>query len=305
MKDLVKKAYEYGKKHIEFGKAADYIPELAVADITDLAIAVLDKDGKIYSHGMIDKRFSVQSILKVLYYLLVLENVDSKEVSKALDVKPTALGFNSILDLDMADKPRNPMVNAGAMTSVGLLYEHVGGDVYEMIIDRLRDITQDPTIDYSKEIYQSEMSTAYNNIALINMLVGKGVLPDTIDRDKVLSTYIKTCASMVNVCNLVQFAGVIANDGIDPLSGERKFDEKYGRKLRTIMATSGMYNQAGEFAMDVGLPAKSGVGGGIIAASKDGLAIATYCPGLDEAGNSLAGVKMLEMLSDELDLSIY
>ncbi len=306
MDNLLKRAYEQSIKFVDQGKAADYIPELAKEDVTKAALAFIDKEGKAYEYGEVEKTFSIQSILKVVFYLMVLENIDKDKIDKTIGVKPTALAFNSIMDIELANgKPRNPFVNAGAIASIALLYEKFGEKTEAMIFDRTRDLMGDNTLTHSEEIYKSEMATAYNNIAIMNLMVAKGILSEETNREKVLDTYIKACAILVNVKNLARLSSLIANDGYDLVAGERKFDGKYGKILRTLMATSGMYNYAGEFALNVGVPAKSGVGGGIIAASKAGYGIATYCPGLDEFGNSLVGTKMLEILSEELELSIY
>lgn len=306
MDQILQSAYQEGLKYTDQAKPADYIPELAKEDPSKVGLALVDKDGNLYSYGRSEDRFTIQSILKVVFYLMALEELGEDKYSHYIDVKPTALGFNSIMDLELADgRPRNPLVNAGAIATVGLLYGVYGDQTEDKIFDKLRYLSSDDTITYSKEVYESELATAYNNIAIVNIMEARDRLPQDIDKDEVLKIYIKACAALVNVVNLARLAGVIANDGTDPVSKEEKFDKKYARNLRTLMATCGMYNYSGEFALNVGLPAKSGVGGGIIASSKAGYGIATYCPGLDEFGNSLAGSKMLEYISDELDLYIY
>ncbi|NLD18254.1 MAG: glutaminase A [Tissierellia bacterium] len=306
MEELLKKAYDKSIVFAKEGKAADYIPELGKADITKAGVSLIDLEGNIFSYGDTEDKFSIQSILKVVFYLLALERVKKEKLEKTIGVKPTALAFNSVMDIELAEgKPRNPFVNSGAMASIALLYEIYGDDTEDLIFEAAKNLMGDNTLAHSEEIYQSEMDTAYNNIAIINLMVGKGVLPEDTPRQKVLETYIKTSAILVNVVNLSRLSSIIANNGYDLVAGERKFDEKYGRILRTVMSTCGMYNYAGEFALNVGMPAKSGVGGGIIAAPKTGHGIATYCPGLDEFGNSLVGTKMMEIISKELDLSIY
>lgn len=306
MEELLKKAYDKSIVFAKEGKAADYIPELGKADITRSAASLIDLEGNVFSYGDFEDKFSIQSILKVVFYLLALERVNKEKIEQTIGVKPTALAFNSIMDIELAEgKPRNPFVNSGAMAAIALLYEIYGDNTEDLIFEAARNLMGDNTLVHSEEIFQSEMDTAYNNIAIINLMVGKGVLSENTPRQKVLETYIKTSAILVNVVNLSRLSSIIANNGYDLVAGERKFDEKYGRILRTVMSTCGMYNYAGEFALNVGMPAKSGVGGGIIAAPKTGHGIATYCPGLDEFGNSLVGTKMLEIISEELDLSIY
>lgn len=191
------------------------------------------------------------------------------------------------------------------MATVALLYERFKEKAESKILEKARLLMGNNDLKHSEEIFQSEIETAFNNIAILNMMVGRGILPTTKPRQKVLNIYTRTCALMVDVKDLVRLSSVISNDGYNILVNQRKFKDEHGRYLRTLMATSGIYNYSGEFALNVGLPAKSGVGGGIITASNKGYGLATYCPGLDESGNSLVGTKMLEYISKELALSIY
>lgn len=306
MEKLLKDAYDYGMKDVEKGEVADYIPELAKADKHHAGIVLIDKDGKVYKEGEVEERFTIQSIAKVVTFLLVLEEIDKEKIMKTLDIKPTALPFNSIMDLELSGgKPRNPMVNAGAMAATSLLYEKYGEDMFELSLDKLRKITGNKDLEISEEVYNSEKATAYNNYGIINIMAARGYVNDELPLKDVANMYFRICSANVNGEDLGRMSMVISNDGMDIITKERVFEEKYGRVLRTIMASSGMYNYSGEFAMRVGLPGKSGVGGGIVTASKDGIGLATYCPGLDENGNSLVGIRMLEYISKELDLGIY
>ena len=306
MQDLLKRAYEEGIKYTDEANVADYIPELAKEDKTKAGVVVIDKDGNVFSEGEVEKTFSIQSIVKVVAYLVALENIDKVRIDEAIGVKPTALPFNSVLDVELGGgKPRNPYVNAGAMAVTGLLYEKFGDDALDMVVDKVRDLADRDSINISQEIYESERDTAFNNRAIFHMMVARGIFKEDLPVDKVANMYFRNCSILVSAKDLGRISSVIANDGLDVVSGTRKFDEKHGKTLRTIMALCGMYDNSGEFALSVGLPAKSGVGGGIIATSPEGIGIATYCPGLDEAGNSLVGQKILEVITKELDLSIY
>ncbi len=306
MKDLIKGAYEEGIKFADEGVVADYIPELAKEDKSKAGVVLINKDGDIFEAGEVEKTFSIQSIVKVVAYLVALEEIDPERISEAIGVKPTALPFNSVLDVELGGgKPRNPYVNAGAMAVTGLLYEKFGDDTLDLVLNKVRDLADRDSIEVSESIYESERDTAFNNRAIFYMMVARGVFNEDMPVDKVANMYFRNCSILVNAKDLARISSVIANDGLDVVSGKRKFDEKYGRTLRTVMAMCGMYDNSGEFALKVGLPAKSGVGGGIISASPEGIGIGTYCPGLDEAGNSLVGQKMLEIITDELDLYIY
>lgn len=306
MEKLIKRAYEEGKKLTSEGKLADYIPELAKEDKTKAAVVLIDKEGNIYEQGDVEKTFSIQSISKVITYLMVLENIDEETVNRAFGVKPTAMQFNSIVDLELGrGKPRNPLVNAGALAGTGLLYEKYGEKTFEIILDKIKYLSGNENIGYSKEIYISERDSAFKNRAIINILVARGYLSSDLPVNEVANTYFKVCSILTNTRDLARISSVLSNDGLDVITKEQKFNKKLGRTIRTTMAMGGMYDYSGEFAQEIGLPAKSGVGGGIIIASQAGYGIATYCPGLDEFGNSIVGERILEIIAEELNLSIY
>lgn len=303
MDNILKNAYEYGLEFIEKGKVADYIPELAKVDKHASALAIIDQDGKLYSIGNDEDTFSIQSIVKVIIYLCALE-ISEEKVTQRCGIKGTALAFNSMQDLLLnSGKARNPMVNAGAMTMTGIVHEVHKEDTFDYILAKVRTMANRYDIEVSEEIYRSERDTAYGNRALINYMANNGYI-DVENIDNIANCYFKLCSILVNVKDLANISYTLSNDGKNA-EGKKVFDNKYGPVLRKIMAFCGMYDNSSEFAQEVGLPAKSGVGGGIITASKAGLGLATYSPGLDEAGNSLVGTKMLEIISKELDLDIY
>ncbi|MDO5028867.1 MAG: glutaminase A [Bacillota bacterium] len=306
MKEVLERAYEEGLKYTDQGQVATYIPELAKEDPTKVAIAAYDQDGSYYEKGEVDQRFSIQSVSKVITYILCLEEIPAGKIQKAIGVKPTALPFNSVLDLELGGgKPRNPLVNAGAIAATALLYEKFGDQTFDKVLDKIRDLAEDPDIVLDENIYNSERSSAFTNFALFNLMVSRGNLSEDIPIQKVADAYFKACSVLVNVKDLARIGYVLANDGFDKISGQEKFSKEIARRVRTVMAMGGMYDYCGEFAQLIGLPAKSGVGGGIMTASKEGLAIATYCPGLDDHGNSFVGIKMLEAMAQELEFSIY
>lgn len=306
MKNILQKAYEEAIKLADQGEVADYIPELAKEDKNIAGVSIISKDGEIFEAGDVEKTFSIQSIAKVITYLLVLENIDREKIEKTLDVKPTALPFNSVLDVELAGgKPRNPLVNAGAMAATALLYEKFGEKTFDIVFNKIKELAGNENLEVSEEIYTSERDSAYNNRAIINMMVARGILSEDLPVDDIANIYFRYCSTLVSARDLARISSVLSNDGLDVVTNEKKFDESLGSEIRTVMAMGGMYDYSGEFALRVGVPAKSGVGGGIITASKDGLGMGTYCPGLDQFGNSLVGVRMLEIISKELNLSIY
>lgn len=306
MESLIKRVYEEGLKYRDLGEVASYIPELAKENKNNVALAYINKKGDLFSIGKTDKTFSMQSISKVIIYILALENLGIERIRKSIGVKPTALPFNSVVDLELAGgKPRNPLVNAGAMAATTLLFEKFGDKTFDVILEKVRLMADNNSIVVSEEIFQSERSSAFTNFALFNLMVARGILPNNLPNEKIADIYFRACSILVNVENLARIGFVISNDGYDSISKSQKFESQYGQRIRTVMAMAGMYDYCGEFAQGVGLPAKSGVGGGIMTASKDGFSIATYCPGLDSYGNSLVGIKMLSMMNRELGLSIY
>lgn len=306
MKEVLERAYEEGLKYTDQGEVATYIPELAKEDGSKVAIAAYDMNGSYYEKGAVDKRFSIQSVSKVITYILCLEEIPSGKIQKAIGVKPTALPFNSVLDLELGGgKPRNPLVNAGAIAATALLYEKFGEETFDKVLEKIRYLADDQDIVLDEAIYRSERSSAFTNFALFNLMVSRGNLSADIPIQKVADAYFKACSVLVNVKDLARIGYVISNDGYDKITNEQKFSKEIARRVRTVMAMGGMYDYCGEFAQIVGLPAKSGVGGGIMTASKEGFSLATYCPGLDSYGNSLVGIKMLEYMAKELNLYIY
>lgn len=287
--------YEEGLEHIEEGELADYIPELTLVDKNKAGIAVIDENG-LHSYGDTAIRFTIQSIVKIPIYIKAM--VDGVDLYKYTDITSSAMSFNSITDLTLNDgKPRNPVVNAGAISLVGALYEIYGEDTYTQILTLIEDLIG-RSATYSQDVYLSEYTTAYKNQAIINYMATKGIV-DINHIDEILRTYLKLCAICVDTIDLVKLGYIISRDFEDTY-----IPENMGTKVRTVMAMCGMYNNSAQFGMEVGLPAKSGVGGGVMAASRN-IAVATYSPGLNRFGNSHVGTYMLKRLSEELDLTIF
>lgn len=306
MQELINQAYEYGRTFIDCGEPATYIKELILKDTEKSGLALYDPNGNFYSAGDIDCRFTIQSIAKIISFLVLLESMSLEDIQKTVDMKPSALSYNSIMDLELAGgKARNPMNSLGAVAIIALLYQIHGEKTYDQILAKTQDLLDNRELDYQKEIFQAERSTAYNNTASLYLMVAQGWLEKDTPIEDIISTYSKICSIHVNTRELARFAYLLSHSGEDPKTDKRYFSEDHARILRTIMATSGMYEMSGEFALDVGLPAKSGVGGGLVAASKDGYGLASFSTKLDEAGNSIVGIKMLEYLSKKLHLSIY
>ncbi len=301
LETLVEKNKEYGND----GQLASYIPALLEANPNDLGVAIVDVEGRKYYAGQCEKNFTIQSISKVVSLILALGDNGRTNVFKRVDVEPTGDGFNSIVNLETKDKkrPYNPMINAGAIATTSLIYGEDGEDKLERIIKFMRKATNNPNISINEEVYVSERRTGDRNRALAYFMKSNGMLQG--DVEEILELYFRQCSIEANAIDLAMFGSVLANDGVTPWNGERLMSRETCRIVKTIMVTCGMYDASGEFAVHIGIPAKSGVGGGILATVPRRMGIGVYGPALDKKGNSLAGIHVLKDLSEELDLSIF
>ena len=298
---LVEKNRVYGKE----GNVASYIPALSKANADDLGIYVVDSKGKEYYSGDYDKKFTMQSISKIVSLFLAIRDNGRFNVFKKVDVEPTGMGFNSIVNLEASDsgKPYNPMINAGAIVTTSLIDGRNVEEKLEKILDFMRTVTNNKYIDVNEEVYLSEKETGNRNRALAYFMKSTGVLEGNVE--EILELYFKQCSIELTAKDLARFGAVLANDGVIPWTNEKIIPKEVCRIVKTIMVTCGMYDASGEFAVNVGIPAKSGVGGGIIATVPRKFGIGIYGPSLDEKGNSIAGLKLIKDFSNELDLSIF
>lgn len=298
---LVEKNRVYGKE----GNVASYIPALSKANADDLGIYVVDSKGKEYYSGDYDKKFTMQSISKIVSLILAIRDNGRYNVFKKVDVEPTGMGFNSIVNLEASDsgKPYNPMINAGAIVTTSLIDGRNVEEKLEKILDFMRTVTNNKYIDVNEEVYLSEKETGNRNRALAYFMKSTGVLEGNVE--EILELYFKQCSIELTAKDLARFGAVLANDGVIPWTNEKIIPKEVCRIVKTIMVTCGMYDASGEFAVNAGIPAKSGVGGGIIATVPRKFGIGIYGPSLDEKGNSIAGLKLIKDFSNELDLSIF
>jgi len=306
MQEILQRAYVYAKPFTKEGKVVDYIPALAGADKSRLGASIIDEEGNLYEIGAVDIQFSMMSIAKVILYLIALENYELEEIKQYVGLKGSSKPYNSLLDLEMSEgkKPVNPFINAGALVTTYLIYNKFGDSTINKIIEKVRKLAGNDTIDYDRGIIEAGKGSGQANKAIMYSLQNNRVIPLSIDVTEILDIYAVACAIIVNTRDLATISYVLSNGGHN-IGGEKLLDTEHTRILRTLMATCGTYDFAGDFAVEIGLPSKSGVGGGIMATTNKGLGIATYCPGLDSRGNSVAGIKMLEYISKELKLGIY
>ena len=305
MQKLLERVLKHNQKYTKDGKVATYIPELSKANGHDLGISIISLNGNEYSVGVSDKKFTIQSISKVVTLLLAIMDDGKNNVFSKVGVEPTGQGFNSIVNLEIKAplKPFNPMVNSGAIVTTSLIYGNTQEERFERILNFTKKITGNPNITYNHDVYLSEKKTGDRNRALAYFMKSNNIFTGNVE--EVLDLYFKQCSIEVTCRDIARIAAVLANEGVLPWSGERILTREACRIVKTIMVTCGMYDASGEFAVSVGVPAKSGVSGGIMAAVPNRMGIAVYGPALDSKGNSVAGLKVLQDLSEELDLSIF
>ena len=298
---IINDCYQYTKN----GKVATYIPELAKADKNEFGICIITDDDKIYSAGDYDKYFTMQSIVKPMILLMALKDKGEEKVRSLVGVESTGKPFDAFNYSDQALRCEhiNPMINIGAITLCSL----IDGETYEEKFSRLLNLTRkmadNPNLEVDEAVYMSEKATGNKNRALAYMLKSYGMID--ADVESVLDCYFRACSVKVTSVDLAKIALVLSNKGTDNKTGKQIIDKKYAKYINAVLMTCGMYDGSGEFAVNVGVPAKSGVGGGIMAVVPGRMGIGIYSPALDSKGNSYAGIKALELLSNELELSIF
>ena len=307
MEGLLNELIEQCRPDTKNGKVASYIPALAKADPNALGVYILDRNGLHSQGGDSQVRFSIQSIIKPMLLLLALMDNGEDYVRRRVGVESTGKPFDAInisdaVSQEILSEHINPMVNMGAIVMTTL----IKGENYKERFDRLLELTRklanNPEIDVDEEVYLSEKATGNKNRALAFLMRSCGLLDD--DVEEVLDCYFRACSIRVDCRDLARIAFVLSNKGRDFL-GNELFPARYAHYVNAVMLTCGMYDGAGDFAVTVGVPAKSGVGGGIMAVVPGRMGIGIYSPSLNKKGNSIAGLRILRRLSRQLELSIF
>ena len=284
------------------GKVANYIPALANVDAGKLGIAVTTIDGETIGAGDYLEPFSIQSISKVFSLTLALTLYEETEIWSRVGKEPSGHSFNSLVQVELErGKPRNPFINAGALVIADLLQSRLGAPKHRML-ELVRALSQNDKVCFDKQVADSEYQHSARNAAIAYLMKSFGNFQG--DVDTVLRTYFHYCALKMNCADLSRAMLYLANRG-KTLDGTELISQVQTRQLNALLATSGLYDGAGEFAYRVGMPGKSGVGGGIIAVIPGELSVCVWSPELDNQGNSLAGTAMLEQLSQRLGRSIF
>ncbi len=288
------------------GKVADYIPALAEVDKKQFGMAITLNTGECYGIGDYQHPFSVQSISKVFSFTLALRAYRQALYTR-VGREPSGDPFNSLVQLEYEQGiPRNPFINAGAIVVCDSLISHFRDHKYnaqEETLHFIRECSNDDTINFDNNVFTSEMQHGYLNIALANLMKSFGNLNN--DVDEVITTYFQQCSVVMNCQQLSRAMLYLAYHGRDPITGREFISGSQAKRINSLMLTCGHYDASGDFAFSVGIPGKSGVGGGIVAVIPGKMAIAVYSPALNKNGNSLAGTKALELFTTMTGLSIF
>ena len=287
---------------LDEGKVADYIPALARVSPRRFAMAVIANDGREWHTGEASTPFSIQSISKLFTLALVYAH-DGEDLWNRVHKEPSGTHFDSLVQLEYEQGlPRNPFINAGAHVTTDRLLS-LTGDAPRALLELLRRLAGNDAITVDDEVAASELEAGHRNRALANLLKSFGRLEN--DVDAVLGAYFRSCAIAASCLDLARAARFLAHEGVDPVRGERILDPSRTKRLNSLMLTCGTYDAAGDFVYRVGLPGKSGVGGGIVAVMPRRFSVCVWSPGLNEAGNSLAGTAALERLTTRTGVSIF
>ncbi|MBU1216553.1 glutaminase [bacterium] len=290
---------------LENGKVADYIPALANVEKKQFAMTITLFNGMQYSVGVADTLFSIQSISKVFSFTLALKFY-SKDLYKRVGREPSGNPFNSLVQLEYErGKPRNPFINAGAIVVADALINYYGNKetAFEEVQKFIQEVSCNNSIASNPIVAASEMEHGHRNLALANLMKSFGNLDNEVQ--DVVETYFKLCALEMSTKTLSRSMLYLANHGIDPLCAKQFISPNQAKRINAVMLTCGHYDASGDFAFHVGLPGKSGVGGGIVALIPKVMGIAVFSPGLNAQGNSLVGTKALELFTTKTGLSIF
>ena len=291
-------------KNLQEGKNADYIPALAKVDPNAFGIALVTPDGKVYTAGDLNTQVSIQSISKVFALARVIQDEGEDAVLNNVGVDATGMKFNSIVavELDRNKAEINPLVNAGAITTTSMVKGGSAQEVWNKILSTHNDFAG-RQLSVLEDVYKSEAETNQRNQAIGALMFAYGKIK--ANPAQAVDIYTRQCAIGVNAKDLAVMAATLANGGKNPLTGKQAIDQKHVPAVLAVMATAGLYDDSGKWLYRTGLPAKSGVGGGIIAVSPGKFGIAVVSPPLDEAGNSVRAQKAIADISNALGGNPY
>ncbi|WP_051964944.1 glutaminase A [Deinococcus misasensis] len=283
------------------GTLPAYIPELAQADVHTFALSITLPDGETVQVGNTAKTFTLQSLSKPFSYLLALQTCGFDAVLQAVGTEPSGDPFNSIRLEDRKSRPDNPMVNAGALVVAQMLLEKHGSSAPSEVQGWFERVLGHP-VHLNPQVLQSELQTGHRNRAIVHLMRNLGMVQQ--DPEEVLTFYLQLCALQVQVKDLSLLGALLAGSGRHPISGQQVVSQEVVRQVLSVMFSCGMYNSAGDWACKVGLPAKSGVSGGLLAVAPGKLGLAVHSPSLNTHGHSHRGVLACQMLAQRLHLHL-
>ena len=290
-------------KDLKEGKNADYIPILTETPSDLFGVVIVTKEGKVYSAGDVDYLFSIQSVSKPFTAALVMTQQSPEVLKEKIGVEPTGLPFNSKLALEIYKaRSVNPLVNAGAIAAVSMVQASSEADRWNKVGQNLNDFAGRP-LTVLEKVYDSEYSTAWGNRGIANLLYNWGRLYS--DPEEALRVYTRECSVGVSAKDLGMMGATLANGGVNPLTKKQVMPARHVPELLAIMATAGFYDESGDWMYTAGLPAKTGVGGGIVAVVPGRFAIAAFSPRLNEAGNSVRSLNAIRDIAGELGVDVF
>jgi len=304
MEIVLNEAVDLGRSVLKGGSVATYIPELAKADPSALAVAYCGLDGRVCSAGDTGTKITVQSISKVASLGLALEICGEEALFSRVGAEPSADPFNSIMRLEMRapHRPQNPLINSGAILVLSLLPFNDSSERLAAVLETMRRMSGNEELGVNEAVAASEKETSDRNRSLGYFLRSVGAMEG--DVENILDSYFQQCAIECVVEDLAVMGATLAGGGVNPLTGERVFAGRNALILRALMMTCGLYDGSGDFAVRVGFPSKSGVGGGIMGSVAGRAGVAVAGPALDKRGNSIGGIRVLEELSKSLSLRV-
>ena len=289
--------------HLDEGAVADYIPALAAASPSAFGVCVAGVRGRLFSIGDAEQEFAIESVSKLFVFALVCHALGPEEARRKLGVNATGLPFNSVMAIELnADRTMNPLVNAGAMATTSLVPGTTAEEKFESIVAGMSRFAARRLV-LDEDVYTSEAATNDRNRGIAHLLDGYGRM--YCDPDLATDVYTRQCSLRVSARDLAVMGATLANGGVNPVTGERAIDTRHCKRVLAVLATAGLYEHSGEWLYDVGLPGKSGVGGGIVTVSPGKGSIGTFSPPLDEAGNSVRGQRITRYLSEALGLNLF
>lgn len=308
MEQLLQNIVDQNRNLIEEGAVATYIPKLAEVDKNLLGAAIIDLrdgSGNEFGYGDYNHKFAIESTSKVLTLALAIIDNGLEAVFDKIGTEPTHFAFNSILNMEIREssKPTNPFINAGAIAVTSMIQGASVEERVDRILKFMRKLANNDDIYVNTELFLSEKETGNINRSLAYYMEGHDMIQG--DVTDILDVYFQQCSIEITAMDLARMGSVFANKGIIPWSGEKILEPEVAAMIKGLMTTCGLYDESGSFAVNIGIPSKSGVGGGIMAIVPNKMGIGIFGPALSEAGNSVAGMGILKDLSKELKLDIF